>query len=109
MTHAPKLVVECAGSFKVKVLGNGRVEISMDDVSGELPNEVIYDKKGVARRLGSSVRSVENFMKQKRHPLPFIRYAGHPKFRESDVLWWLEQGCSVAARRAVKRSAGIIS
>jgi hypothetical protein len=110
MTVVPKLVVECAGDFRVKVLPGGRVEISMQDVVGEPPpDDILYDKRGVAARLGTTVRSVDNFMQQKRNPLPFIRHAGRPKFRESDIKWWLDQGCSVAARRAAARVVGVIS
>jgi hypothetical protein len=110
MTISPKLVVECAGSFRVKVLQGGRVEISMEDATGELTaDDVLYDKKGAANRLGTTIRSIDNFMSQKKNPLPFIRNAGRPKFRESDIKWWLDQGCSVAARRAATRASGIIS
>src|SRR5690606_33459230 len=56
--------------------------------------------KAVAKRLGTSVRAIENWTRQKKHPLPYIRHCGHPKYRESDIQWWLSQGCSVAARRA---------
>lgn len=106
----PKLVVECSGSFRVKVLPGGRVEIEMEEVDlnpETNPGEVLYDKPGVARRLGTSVRSIDNWMRQKRNPLPFIRTAGHPKFRESDVQWWLSQGCSVAARRAAQSTSQV--
>lgn len=110
MTSAPKLVVECSGSFRVRVLPSGRVEISMEEVTGDLtPGDTLYDKRGVAIRLGTTTRSIDNFMRQKRNPLPYIRHAGHPKFRESDVKWWLDQGCSVASRRISSRLAGVIS
>ena len=110
MTLAPRLVVECSGSFRVKVLSGGRVEISMEEVAGELPSDdILYDKKGVALRLGTTIRSIDNFMAQKRNPLPYIRHAGRPRFRESDIKWWLDQGCSVAARRIASRVQGVIS
>ena len=104
---SPKLTLECAGSFRVTILSDNRVQIEMDAVTGlpETAGEVLYDKKSVAKRLGTTPRSVENWMNQKKHPLPFIRHCGRPKFRESDVAWWLSQGCSVASRRAL----GIIS
>lgn len=110
MTTSPRLVVECAGSFRVKVLSGGRVEIHMEEVVGDLSSdESLYDKKSVAKRLGTTTRSIDNFMKQKSNPLPYIRHAGKPKFRESDIQWWLDQGCSVAARRSSFRAKGIIS
>jgi len=98
---APKITLECSGSFHVDILPNGRVSIELAAVSGlpETAGEVLYDKRGVAARLGTSIRAVENWMTQKRHPLPYIRHCGRPKFRESDIEWWLAQGCSVAARR----------
>jgi len=102
----PKLVLECAGSFRVRALPGGRVEIEVEEVTGaEEFGDKLYDKAGCAKRLGTSKRSIENWMIQKKHPLPYIRHCGHPKFRESDIQWWLSQGCSVAARRA----GGIIS
>lgn len=110
MGTLPKLVVECAGDFRVRVLPGGRVEISMGDVVGEpTPDDTLYDKRGVAVRLGTTLRSIDNFMKQRKNPLPYIRHAGRPRFRESDVAWWLDQGCSVAARRASSRVSGILS
>ena len=110
MTTYPRLVVECAGAFRVKVLAGGRVEISMEEVVGEMyQDDSLYDKKGVAKRLGTTTRSIDNFMNQKSNPIPYIRHAGKPKFRESDIQWWLDQGCSVAARRSSFRIKGIIS
>jgi hypothetical protein len=110
MSVLPKLVVECSGSFRVQVLPGGRVEISMEDVNGDLtPDDTLYDKRGVANRLGTTMRSIDNFMKQRKNPLPYIKHAGRPRFRESDVKWWLDQGCSVAARRVASRLSGVIS
>ena len=101
LNSTPKLIVECAGSFKVNVKPGGRVEIEMEQVSGvSSDSDTLYDKAGVAKRLGTCARSIENWMTQKKHPLPYIKNCGHPKFRESDIIWWLDQGCSVAARRA---------
>lgn len=99
---APKITLECSGSFHVNILPDGRVSIELEAVTGlpETSGEVLYDKRGVAKRMGATLRSVENWMTQKKHPLPFIRHCGRPKFRESDIEWWLAQGCSVAARRA---------
>lgn len=82
----------------------------MEEVTGDLnPSDTLYDKRGVAARLGTTTRSIDNFMRQKKNPLPYIRHAGHPKFRESDVQWWLDQGCSVAARRVSSRLVGVLS
>lgn len=110
MTTAPKVTLECAGSFHVNILPDGRVSIELEAVTGlpETSGDVLYDKSAVAKRLGTTVRSVENWMVQKKHPLPYIRHCGRPKFRESDVAWWLSQGCSVASRRA-SASLGVIS
>ena len=99
MLTTPRLVVECGNEFKVRVLPEGRVELVLDNANVAPVDEVLYDKKGVAARLGATVRSIENWMNKKTHPLPFIRHCGHPRFRESDVRWWLSQGCSVASRR----------
>lgn len=106
-----KITLVCAGSFRVRTLTGNRVEIEMENVEAPpvAPGDVLYDKAGVAKRLGTSVRSVENWMNQKKNPLPFVRHCGRPKFRESDVQWWLSQGLSVASRRAACRSEGVIS
>ena len=102
----PKLVLECAGSFRVRTLPGGRVELEIEDVTPVAEfGDTLYDRKQCAKRLGTSERSIENWTKQKKHPLPYIRHCGHPKYRESDIQWWLSQGCSVAARRA----SGILS
>ena len=110
MTTAPKVTLECSGSFRVTILEGNRVSIEMEAVSGlpESAGDVLYDKAGAAKRLGTTVRSVENWMTQKKHPLPYIRHCGRPKFRESDLQWWLSQGCSVASRRA-SVNLGVIS
>ena len=70
-------------------------------------DDILYDKKGVAERLGTTTRSIENWVNQKKHPLPYIKWCGNPKFRESDIQWWLSQGCSVAARRAAVAGCNI--
>lgn len=107
----PKITLVCSGSYRVKNLPGNQIEIELYDVEtpSELPGDTLYDKAGVAQRLGTSVRSIENWMNQKKNPLPFIRSCGRPKFKESDVQWWLAQGSSVASRRAVGRVSGVIS
>ena len=98
---SPKVTLECEGTFRVTILAGNRVQIELDAVTGlpETAGDVLYDKRGVAERLGTTLRSIENWMIQKRHPLPYIRHCGRPKFRESDISWWLSQGCSLASRR----------
>jgi hypothetical protein len=105
LNSAPKIVLECSGSFRVHVRPGGRVELELEEVTNFPTQDTLYDKKGAAKRLGTTIRSIENWMAQRSHPLPFIRHCGRPKFRESDLQWWLAQGCSVASRRA----SGIIS
>jgi hypothetical protein len=97
---SPKLVLECTG-FSVRSLPDGRLELELDNASGEAkpPEDTLYDKAGVAARLGVTVRSVENWMKKKRHPLPYLKHCGRPRFRESDVAWWLSQTCTNRSRR----------
>jgi hypothetical protein len=94
-----RLTVECGGSFRVNVLPEGRVELTLEDANVSSASDTLYDKRGVAARLGTTIRSIENWMVRKKHPLPFLKQCGRTKFRESDVAWWLSQGCSVASRR----------
>ena len=111
MNASPSVAFECS-TFRASALENGRIRIELDGVEGRSPSnggDQLYTKSEVAKRLGTSVRSVENWMKAKRHPLPFIRNCGRPKFRESDLAWWLSQGCSVASRRVAQTLGGIIS
>lgn len=95
----PRITVECGSAFRVKILPEGKVELELEDANVTSASDTLYDKKGVAARLGTSVRSIENWMARKKHPLPFLKHCGRTKFRESDVAWWLSQGCSVASRR----------
>lgn len=105
MQTCPKITLVCSGSYRVRNLPGNQIEIELQDVvaPSELPGDTLYDKAGLAKRLATSVRSIENWMNQKKNPLPFIRSCGRPKFRESDVQWWLSQGLSVASRRAAGR------
>lgn len=105
MRRTQQIVLEAAGSFQVCVMPGGRLQIVLGDVSG-LPlsgTDAIYDKSGVAFRLGTTTRAVDNYMRQLRNPLPYSKAGGSPRFCERDVQMWLENGMSPAARRARAR------
>ena len=105
----PRVVLECAGDFRVTILEGNRVRLELQNVEKEtVVGDIVYDKRGLAKRLNTSQRSIDNWMRAKKNPLPYIRTGGRPKFRESDVQWWLSQGCSVSARRASAKLESII-
>lgn len=108
MTSGPTtLVLEAGPSFRVTNLLNGRVCLELEDVDIQQLQLnapiIVYDKRGLAKRLGVSYRSVDNFMRQARHPLPYTVSMGRPRFLESDVNKWLEEGSSPAAKRVRAR------
>jgi predicted DNA-binding transcriptional regulator AlpA len=100
-----KVILE-ARAFRVSVLPEGRVQLELDDVTHlpENDTEAIYDVAGVASRLGTSMRSIANYMRQKRNPLPYSKVGGMLRFREQDLQQWLTDGGSPAARRARQRA-----
>jgi predicted DNA-binding transcriptional regulator AlpA len=105
MRKTEQITLEAAGKFTVSVLPTGRIEILLNDVDG-LPEpgaDCIYDKQGAANRLGTTVRSIDNYMRQKRNPLPYSKAGGSPRFSERDIQQWLENGMSLASRRARSR------
>jgi hypothetical protein len=102
MQLTPKIVLEANGSFRVTTLPDGRVQIELEQVSGvdTTVHDTIYDKQGVAKRLLTTTRSVDNFMRLKKNPLPYSKASGHPRFRESEIQRWLNEGQSLSARRS---------
>lgn len=99
-----------AASFKVIALGEGRVQIELHDVDpagiDSAAPVAVYDKTRLAKRLGVSKRAIDNYIRQVRCPLPYTIAMGRARFLESDVLEWLKEGASPAARR-VKARLGI--
>ena len=96
-----------AASFKVTALGEGRVRIELVDVdpaglNGAAP-VAVYDKTRLAQRLGVSKRSIDNYIRQVRSPLPYTIAMGRARFLETDVVEWLKAGASPAARRVKTR------
>ena len=96
-----------AASFKVTALGEGRVRIELHDVdpaglNGAAP-VAVYDKTKLSQRLGVTKRSIDNYIRQARHPLPYTIAMGRARFLETDVLEWLKAGASPAARRVRAR------
>lgn len=100
----PKVILEAKG-FRVSMLPEGRFQLELDDVTAlpEADTEAIYDVAGVAKRLGTSARSIANYMRQKRNPLPYSKVGGMLRFRENDLQQWLTDGGSASARRARAR------
>ena len=89
---------------------NGRIRIELEEVEtaslDAVAPESIYDKSGLSRRLGVSKRSIDNYIRQARHPLPYTVAMGRARFLESDVIKWLSEGASPAAKR-VKARLGV--
>ena len=96
-----------AASFRVIALNEGRIKIELEDadLSGltSIAPVVVYDKSKLARRLGVTKRSIDNYIRQARHPLPYTIAMGRARFLESDVEEWLRAGASPAARRVRAR------
>lgn len=93
--------------MRITNLTNGRVKIELEEVDtasleAAAPSTV-YDKSGLARRLGVSKRSIDNYIHQVRHPLPYTIAMGRARFLETDVIKWLQDGASPAARRVKSR------
>lgn len=106
----PSITIECS-SFHVEVLPNGRISLELNGVKKEDPtdkHDTLYDKQGAAKRLGTSVRSIDNYMRQMLSPLPFTKIGGLVRFRESDLQLWLDGGLSLSARRARQRAGSTI-
>lgn len=96
-----------ASSFRVTALGEGRIRIELEDVdlsglSSAAP-VAVYDKTRLAKRLGVNKRSIDNYIRQTRNPLPYTISMGRARFLETDVESWLREGASPAARRVRAR------
>jgi predicted DNA-binding transcriptional regulator AlpA len=107
MRRTSAIILEAAHSFRVTSLPNGRVRIELEDVDTKdlepCAPSTVYDKSGVARRLGVGKRSIDNYIRQVRNPLPYSIAMGRARFLESDVIKWLEEGKSPAAKRVKAR------
>lgn len=93
--------------MRITNLSNGRVKIELEDIeTSEIEPAApaaVYDKAGVARRLGVTKRSIDNYIRQARNPLPYSIAMGRARFLEADVIAWLEEGKSPAAKRVKSR------
>jgi predicted DNA-binding transcriptional regulator AlpA len=107
MRRTSAITLEAAHSFRVISLPNGRVRIELEDVDSNglepAAPSTVYDKGGVARRLGVGKRSIDNYIRQARNPLPYSIAMGRARFLESDVIAWIEEGKSPAAKRVKAR------
>lgn len=96
-----------AASFRVTALGEGRVRVELEDADLSALESAapvaVYDKSRLARRLGVTKRSIDNYIRQPRNPLPYTIAMGRARFLETDVVEWLKAGASPAARRARAR------
>lgn len=110
MKRTSAVTLEAAHSFRVTSLPNGRIRIELEDVDTQNLDSVapttVYDKAGVARRLGVGKRSIDNYIRQTRNALPYTIAMGRARFLETDVMRWLLDGASPAAKR-VKARLGI--
>ena len=107
MKRTSSLIIEAGPSFRVTNLTNGRVKIELEDVDTEafqgIAPDTLYDKSGVAKRLGVTKRSIDNYVRQPRNPLPYTIAMGRARFLETDVIKWLVDGGSPAAKRVKAR------
>jgi len=107
MRRTSAIILEAAHSFRVTSLPNGRVRIELEDVDTKdlepSAPSTVYDKAGVARRLGVGKRSIDNYIRQPRNPLAYSIAMGRARFLEADVIAWIEEGKSPAAKRVKAR------
>lgn len=107
MRRTSSIILEAGPSLRITNLANGRVRIELEEVDTSTLEaaapSTVYDKSGLARRLGVGVRSIDNYMRQVRNPLPYTVAMGRPRFLETDVAKWLQEGASPAARRVKAR------
>jgi predicted DNA-binding transcriptional regulator AlpA len=107
MRRTSAITLEAAHSFRVTSLPNGRVRIELEDVDTKdlepAAPSTVYDKGGVAARLGVGKRSIDNYIRQARNPLPYSIAMGRARFLESDVIEWIKEGKSPAAKRVKAR------
>jgi predicted DNA-binding transcriptional regulator AlpA len=110
MRRTSSLILEAGPSLRITNLTNGRVKIELEDVETSALEvatpTTVYDKTGLSRRLGVSKRSIDNYIRQVRNPLPYTIAMGRSRFLETDVMKWLIEGASPAAKR-VKARLGI--
>ena len=101
------MILEAGPSFRVTNLTNGRVKIELEEVDTEhlqaATPSTVYDKSGVAKRLGVTKRSIDNYVRQARSPLPYTIAMGRARFLETDIMKWLVDGGSPAAKRVKAR------
>jgi predicted DNA-binding transcriptional regulator AlpA len=107
MKRTTSLTLEAGPTLRITNLTNGRVKIELEEVDTQnleaAEPSTVYDKSGLARRLGVSKRSIDNYIHQTKNPLPYTISMGRARFLEEDVIKWLRDGASPAARRAQQR------
>lgn len=103
MKRTSSLILEAGPSFRITNLLNGRVKIELEEVETEalqaVTPDTVYDKTGVAKRLGVTKRSIDNYIRQARSPLPYTISMGRARFLETEIMKWLMDGASPAAKR----------
>ncbi|NDE16408.1 hypothetical protein EBZ80_15900 [bacterium] len=100
-----------AAAFKVTALKEGRIRIELEDADLSCLESAapvaVYDKRKLAQRLGVTKRSIDNYIRQSRNPLPYTLAMGRARFLETDVEEWLRAGASPAARRVRARLSNL--
>jgi excisionase family DNA binding protein len=91
-----RLILEVEGEVKLSSLPGCRTRIEV--VPTGAGEEKLLSKKEVAERFGVSKRTIENWTKAQRNPLPVINTKGHPRFSEADIALWLSKGRSQGMR-----------
>jgi len=74
--------------------GHLAVEIEPVDETGwpkTMPTENIYTISDLTKRLGVSRRTIQNYMRSRKNPLPHTRAGGKPRVTESDLSSWLSR------------------
>ena len=83
------MTLETAGSVRITPLPGGRTKIEILPVDSE-PRYL--SKKEVAARFGVTPRTIENWTKARKNPLPVTKTSGRPRFIESELSSWLSKG-----------------
>jgi predicted DNA-binding transcriptional regulator AlpA len=101
--NAAVIAIECDG-FQVAATENGRVRVLLQRPDAPEPAlDPIYDKPGIARRLMTTERSIDTYMRLRTEPIPYSKLHGAVRFVESEVMAWLKRCSSAAVKRVQRR------
>lgn len=89
-----KLAAERKISVEALINESVRILVSIAD------SDPIYDIAQAAARLGTTERHIRALIRHKRSPLPHFKVGRKLRFRESELVTWMDDGLSLPARRA---------